>query len=81
LGRGIFTTCVTPACRIHHFGHNLRSSVIGEVAQTAEQVNLLVGMKCDRGQGNLFSEAVEANKLEFLLEPIQVQRTASLARA
>jgi EAL domain-containing protein (putative c-di-GMP-specific phosphodiesterase class I) len=75
---------VTPACRIHHFGHNLRSSVIGEVAQTAEQVNLLVGlldgMKCDCVQGNLFSEAVEADKLEFLLEPIQIPRTASLAR-
>jgi EAL domain-containing protein (putative c-di-GMP-specific phosphodiesterase class I) len=48
--------------------HNLRMNVVAEGAETAEQIALLNGMKCDSVQGYFFSRPIEAERFESLLE-------------
>ena len=48
-------------------GHHLNLEVIAEGVETALQEKLLRGLGCDRLQGYLFSEPVEADEMAALL--------------
>jgi diguanylate cyclase (GGDEF)-like protein len=47
--------------------HNLRLKVIAEGVETEEQMNFLRLLRCDEGQGYLFSKPVPANVFEDLM--------------
>jgi diguanylate cyclase (GGDEF)-like protein len=47
--------------------HNLRLKVIAEGVETEEQMNFLRLLRCDEGQGYLFSKPVPANVFEGLM--------------
>ncbi|MEA2206244.1 MAG: hypothetical protein QOE77_3020 [Blastocatellia bacterium] len=47
--------------------HNLRLKVIAEGVETEEQMNFLRLLRCDEGQGYLFSKPVPANIFEGLM--------------
>jgi len=47
--------------------HNLRLKVIAEGVETEEQMNFLRLLRCDEGQGYLFSKPVPANVFEGLV--------------
>jgi EAL domain-containing protein (putative c-di-GMP-specific phosphodiesterase class I) len=47
--------------------HNLHMEVVAEGVETAEQVNLLIPMKCDSLQGYYFSRPLIAEDIEALL--------------
>jgi EAL domain-containing protein (putative c-di-GMP-specific phosphodiesterase class I) len=47
--------------------HNLRLKVIAEGVETEEQMNFLRLLRCDEGQGFLFSKPVPANVFEALM--------------
>jgi diguanylate cyclase (GGDEF)-like protein/PAS domain S-box-containing protein len=49
-------------------GHSLSLKVIAEGVETDDQANMLRLLKCDEFQGYLFSPAVAAEKIEFLLK-------------
>ena len=49
--------------------HNLKMEVIAEGVETVEQAALLKEMKCEYGQGYLFSKPVSAQEVEKLLFP------------
>jgi len=52
---------------IIHLARDLGMSVIAEGVETTDQLNLLTNLRCDSGQGFLFSPALEANKVEEML--------------
>ncbi len=50
-------------------GHSLRLKIVAEGVETREQADLLRLLKCDEFQGDLFSPAVSAERIEeFLME-------------
>ena len=48
--------------------HNLKIEVIAEGIETAEQLNYLRELKCEYGQGHLFSKAKEEQEIAPLLQ-------------
>jgi diguanylate cyclase (GGDEF)-like protein/PAS domain S-box-containing protein len=66
-GREIVRTIVTLA-------HNLELDVIAEGVETREQLERLKALRCDRGQGSLFSPPLEAAAMTELLRRPSVGR-------
>jgi diguanylate cyclase (GGDEF)-like protein len=54
--------------------HSLRLRVVAEGVETEEQAKLLRLLKCDEAQGFLFSRAVPAEQVEYLLREGKVWR-------
>jgi diguanylate cyclase (GGDEF)-like protein/PAS domain S-box-containing protein len=52
---------------IVRMAHSLGLGVVAEGVETAEQVAVLKDLRCDEGQGRVFSEALPASELEAFL--------------
>ncbi|WP_413165163.1 EAL domain-containing protein [Capilliphycus salinus ALCB114379] len=53
---------------IANFAHSLGFSIVAEGIETVEQKQLIQNIGCEYGQGNLFSQAVDVEKITALIQ-------------
>jgi EAL domain-containing protein (putative c-di-GMP-specific phosphodiesterase class I) len=64
---------------IIELGQTLDLQVVAEGIEHAEQIGWLRSQRCELGQGFLFSEPVEANEIERLLDAAKGEPAADAA--